>query len=60
MALLALLIVGLALIGFVVILGRMVLREIRKSHGPTPRREDDWYRKPLVPREPSSGVHDHE
>ncbi len=60
LALLALLVVGLALIGLAIVAGRYVLREVRKSHGPTPLREDDWYRKPLVPRDPPPRARDPE
>ena len=51
MALLGLVLVGMALVGLAVLAGRHVLREARRSHGPTPRYEDAWYRKPLVRRE---------
>jgi hypothetical protein len=52
MALLGLLLVGGGLIALAVIGGRHVLREARKKQPPTPRLEDGWYRKPLVPRDP--------
>lgn len=54
MALLALVLVGGALVALAVIGGRHVLRIARKSHGPTPSYEDRWYRKPLYPREPDA------
>ncbi len=61
MALLALLLLGAALVALVIIGGRSVLRIVRKSHGPTPTLEERWYRKPLVPGEPhSSSTHDPE
>ena len=59
-ALIAIVIVGLALVALAVIGGRYVLRQARKSHGPTPRGEDDWYRKPLIPRDPPSQMRDPE
>ena len=52
MALLGLVLVGIALVAMTIMIGRQVLRMARTSHGPTPRHEDDWYRKPLVPHEP--------
>ena len=51
MALLGLVLVGMALVALAVLAGRHVLREERRSHAPTPRYEDAWYRKPLVSRE---------
>jgi hypothetical protein len=48
MALLGLILVGLALIALAILVGRHVLRVARRSHGPTPRYEDAWFRKPLV------------
>jgi len=60
MALIALVIVGLALMALAALGGRFVLRQARKSLGPTPRREDDWYRKPLIPRDPPSRMRDSE
>lgn len=51
MALLGLVLVGLALVALAILGGRHVLREARRSPGPTPRYEDAWYRKPLVERE---------
>lgn len=60
LALLAIVIVGVALIAIAVIGGRYVLRQARESHGPTPLGEDDWYRKPLIPRDPPSRLRDPE
>ena len=54
MALVGLVLVGVGLVALVILAGRQVLRLARTSHGPTRRREDDWFRKPLVPREPES------
>jgi len=42
------------LVALTLFAGRQVLRMARASHGPTRRHEDDWYRKPLVPKEPES------
>ncbi len=58
MALVALVLVGVSLVALAIIGGRSVLRIARKSHGPTPRYEDDWYRKPLVPKDPDSSARD--
>ena len=60
LALLAIVLVGVALIAVAVIGGRYVLRQARESHGPTPLGEDDWYRKPLIPRDPPSRLRDPE
>jgi hypothetical protein len=60
LALIALVIVGIALIALTALGGRYVLRQARKSHGPTPLGEDDWYRKPLIPRDPPSRLRDPE
>jgi hypothetical protein len=54
MALLGLVLVGIALVALAILGGRHVLREARRSHGPTPRYEDGWYRKPLIERESDS------
>jgi len=54
MALLGLVLLGVALVALTFFAGRQVLRMARASHGPTRRHEDDWYRKPLVPKEPHS------
>lgn len=54
MALLGLVLLGLIMIVVVVSGGRTVLRLARKSHGPTARSEDHWYRKPLDSGEPQS------
>jgi hypothetical protein len=59
-ALLALLLVGVGLIALVVIGGRHVLREARKKPSPTPRLEDGWYRKPLIPRDGDAPLRDPE
>lgn len=47
MALLGLVLVGVALVAMTMMIGRQVLRNARASHGPTRLHEDDWYRKPL-------------
>ncbi len=60
LALLAIVLVGVALIAVVVIGGRYVLRQARVSHGPTPLGKDDWSRKPLIPRDPPSRLRDPE
>jgi hypothetical protein len=52
MVFLGLLLVGVLLVGLTMIAGRRALRLARMTHGPTRRREDDWYRKPLMPKEP--------
>ncbi|MEX0675560.1 MAG: hypothetical protein WD063_00695 [Pirellulales bacterium] len=54
MALLGLALVGVGLVALTIMAGRQVLRIARTSHGPTRRHEDDWSRKPLVPKEPES------
>ncbi len=51
LALVAIVLVGIALMALVVVAGRYVLREVRRANGPTPRYEDGWYRKPLAPRD---------
>ena len=51
MALLGLVLVGVGLVALTMMAGRQVLRIARTSHGPTQRREEEWYRKPLVPQE---------
>jgi hypothetical protein len=53
MALLGLLIVGAALIGFVYLGGRRLRQIARKRHPPSLPRDDEWYRKPLVSNEPA-------
>jgi hypothetical protein len=60
MALLGLLLVGAGLIALAVIGGRHVLREARRRPNPTPRLEDGWYRKPLVPRDGDSSLRETE
>lgn len=52
MALLGLVLVGVALVAFALMAGRQVVRIARKSHGPT-QPQDDWYRKPIVPPDQS-------
>lgn len=54
MALLGLVLVGIGLVALAILGGRYVLREARRMPGPTPRYEDAWYRKPLVPRDNDS------
>lgn len=52
MALLGLVLVGVALVVMVITGRRLVVRIARRSYQPTPTHEDDWYRKPLVPKRP--------
>jgi len=52
MALLGLVLVGILLVAIIMIAARSALRAARTLRGPTRRGEDDWYRGPLVPREP--------
>jgi hypothetical protein len=54
MALLGVVLAGLAIVALTVLLGRHFLRAARKPIPPLPRHEDDWFRKPLVPREPTT------
>jgi len=54
MALLGVVLAGLAIVALTVLLGRHFLRAARKPVPPAPRREDDWFRKPLVPRDPNT------
>ena len=54
MALLGVVLAGLAIVALAVLLGRHFLRAARKPVPPTPRHEDDWFRKPLAPREPTT------
>jgi hypothetical protein len=51
MALLGIVLVGIMLVTLIMIAARSVLRAARATRGPTRRGEDDWYRKPLVPKE---------
>lgn len=60
MALLGLVLVGAGLITLAVIGGRRVLHEVRKKNRPTPRLEEAWYRKPLIPRDGDSSLRDPE
>lgn len=53
-ALLGLVLVGVGLVALVILGGRRVLRISRTSLGPTPRHEDAWYKKPLIPPETES------
>ncbi|MBI3839314.1 MAG: hypothetical protein HY288_15455 [Planctomycetia bacterium] len=53
MALLGVILAGLALVALVVLCGRHFRRVMGKPVHPTPRHQDDWFRKPLVPREPT-------
>jgi len=55
MTLLGLLLVGGTLMAIVFFAGRHLRRAARQRNSPTPRHEDDWYRKPLVPPEPTTG-----
>jgi hypothetical protein len=54
MALLGLVLAGVGLVALTIIAGRQVLRISRASHTRTRLHADDWYRKPLVPKEPES------
>ncbi|MEX0978590.1 MAG: hypothetical protein WDZ48_07050, partial [Pirellulales bacterium] len=54
MALLGLVLVGVGLAALVILAGRWALRISRTSLGPTPRYEDAWYKKPLIPPETES------
>jgi hypothetical protein len=54
MALLGVGLAGLAIVALAVLLGRHFLRVARKPIQPTPPRQDDWFRKPLVPRGPTT------
>jgi hypothetical protein len=60
LTLIALVIVGVAIVALTALGGRYVLRQARKSHGRTPHSENDWYRKPLLPRDPPSRLRDPE
>jgi hypothetical protein len=51
MALLAIVLVGVGLVALAILAGRRALRISRTSLGPTPRHDDSWYKKPLVPPE---------
>jgi hypothetical protein len=52
MARLGLVLVGVLLVTIIIVAAQSALRLARTTRGPTRRGEDDWYRKPLVPREP--------
>lgn len=52
MALLGIVLLGVALVAFVVLNGRYFRRIARKRWGPTELRQEDWYRKPLTPSDP--------
>jgi hypothetical protein len=54
LTLLALVLVGVGLVALVILAGRRVLRISRTSLGPTPRHDDAWYKKPLIPPETES------
>lgn len=58
MALLGLVLVGLGLVALAVLGGRHVLREARRTPGPTPRYDDAWARKPLGEPEDDSRLGD--
>ena len=51
MALLALLLVGMALMALVMVGARYVRRLARNRTSAGRAREDDWYQKPLIPRD---------
>lgn len=59
MALLGLVLVGIALVALAILAGRHVLREARRTYGPTPHHEDGWYRKPLIERETNASDDGH-
>jgi hypothetical protein len=52
MALLALVLVGAGLVLATIVGGRYLRKIARQTPAKTPRHEDDWYRKPLIPDEP--------
>jgi hypothetical protein len=52
MALLGLVLLGALLMAIAALGGRHVLRTARTRPRPTSHNEDEWYRKPLVPKEP--------
>jgi len=54
----ALALVGVGLVALAMAGGRMALRRARKSHGPTRTSEQDWYRKPLVPKDTGASARD--
>ena len=54
MALVGLVLVGALLVGLAWLGGRHVRRIARKRPRPASRHDDQWYRKPLVPKEPAS------
>ena len=54
MALLGVVLAGLAIVALTVLLGRHFLRAARKPARSTPRHEDEWFRKPLAPRDPTT------
>lgn len=59
MSLLALVLVGIALVATVWLGARHLRRIARKPLRPTQPHEDDWYRKPLIPNEPKApGAHE--
>jgi hypothetical protein len=59
MSLLALVLVGIALVAMAWLGARHLRRIARKPLRPTVEHEDDWYRKPLIPNEPQSpGAHE--
>jgi hypothetical protein len=59
MSLLALVLMGIALVAMVWLGARHLRRIARKPVRPTVEHEDDWYRKPLIPHEPRSpGAHE--
>jgi hypothetical protein len=54
MSLLALILLGLALVAMIWLGARHLRRIARKRLGPAAEHQDDWYRKPLVRHEPPS------
>ena len=59
MSLVGVVLAGLGLMALAWLGGRRLRRITRKPLPPTPRAEDDWYRKPLLPPDTQSpDVHD--
>jgi hypothetical protein len=60
MALLGLVLVGVALVLVTILAGRRLRRIARHRPGKTAAHEDDWYRKPLAGRDERDSTHDSE
>jgi hypothetical protein len=58
MALLGLVLVGGGLVLLTIVAGRRLRRIARHTPGPTRTHEEDWYQKPLIPRDGDSATHD--